>query len=120
MKAYRIMDRKHYNPYTCVVFAENRGKAISAALGTDEFPKDAWFFTELCAIRLPQLDKEYRGHSYMDWYNDADRIALVRYAGYICEYPDAENDCKSCAAKQYCEAYLEEDKENGLQNWNAL
>ena len=38
MKAYVVSDRGGYTEWTVIVFAESRGKAIVAALGTDEFP----------------------------------------------------------------------------------
>ena len=49
MKAWYVTDRKGYSDYTIIVFAETRGKAIASAIGTDEFPKYEWDFTELFA-----------------------------------------------------------------------
>ena len=57
MKAYEIYDKKRYADYAVIVFAETRGKAIASAIGTDEFPKYDWDFTELRATRIPKLDK---------------------------------------------------------------
>lgn len=104
MKAYKVNDREYYCDYACVVFAETRGKAIAAALGTDEFPLGDWNFTELKAVRVPELDKYYRGLNYMDWDYMPDRIALVQHAGFLCSDPD-EDECRKCEANCYCGAY---------------
>ena len=115
MKAYVVSDRQGYVEYTVVVFAESRGKAIVAALGTDEFPYEDWSYTELRAIREPELDKYYQGRQRMDWDDPDDRLAMVRDGGYYCNedafYPD---DCAKCRGKDYCsryEEYLEEEAE---------
>ena len=106
MKAYKVFDRKGYSPYSIIVFAETRGKAISSAIGTDEYPKYEWDYTQLKAVREPALDKYYRGRIFMDWDNMEDRVAMVKEAGYQCEdeYADID-DCKNCEAKEYCEEY---------------
>ena len=115
MKAYEVSDKNGYADYALVVFAESRGKAIYSAIGTDEFPKYEWDFTELRARRIPVLDKAYRGNWRMDWCNDADRLAFVRDAGYYCNDDCFDpDDCEQCAGKDYCsryEEYLEEDDE---------
>lgn len=115
MKAYVISDKDGYSEYLLVVFAESRGKAIRAAIGTEEFPTYDWEFTELRARRIPVLDTAYRGEFRMDWYNDADRLAIVKDAGFYCDddYFDPD-DCERCVGKDYCtryEEYLEEEKE---------
>lgn len=115
MKAYQISDREGYCDYSCIVFAETRGKAISLALGTDEFPKHEWDYTQLKAIRIPALDKCYRGRWYMDWGNDEDRIDLVKEAGYCCDDDAFDPDeCDLCVAKEWCDRYEEykEEMEN--------
>lgn len=106
MKAWQVRDRVYESDYSCVVFAETRGKAITAALGTDEFPSGDWEFIELSARRIPALDKYYHGNSYMDWDYMNDRIALVKEAGYRCD-PDYANldECERCCAKDWCEQY---------------
>lgn len=115
MKAYVIKDRTGYCEYVLVVFAETRGKAISIALGTDEFPRCDYDFTQLKATRIHVLDKAYRGKMWMDWDDPIDRLALVRDVGFHCNedsfYPD---ECKRCAAKDYCsryEEYLDEESD---------
>lgn len=106
MKAYKVRDREGYSEYSMVVFAETRGKAISYALGTDEFPKYEWDYTQLKAERIPVLDKYYRGYRTMDWDNMQDRVAMVKEAGFQCddEYADID-ECKNCEAKEYCGEY---------------
>ena len=82
MKAWNVTDRNGYAYYSVIVFAETRGKAKSSAIGTDEFPKCDWDFTELRARREPALDGAYRGAWRMEWDNDKDRLAMVRWGGY--------------------------------------
>lgn len=116
MKAWYVTDRKGYSDYAVIVFAETRGKAIASALGTDEFPRFDWDFTELLARREPALDGAYRGAWRMEWDNDADRLAMVKWGGYYCNDDAFDPDeCERCSGKDYCsryEEYLEEEKEN--------
>ena len=109
MKAYVVGDREGYSEWIVVVFAESRGKAIVAALGTDEFPSEDWSYTELRAIRKPELDKYYRGNLRMDWDDPNDRIAMVRDGGYYCNEDDFNLDgCAKCSGKDYCSRYKED------------
>ena len=104
MKAYKISDLKGYADYSTVVFAETSGKAKAIAITTDAF--NDYEFTEISARRVPKLDKYYRGLDEMDWFDDADRIALVRDAGYSCDQECWEGeDCTRCPAKQWCERW---------------
>lgn len=116
MKAYNVSDREGYSDYAVIVFAETRGKAIASALGTEEFPYCDWDFTQLSARREPVLDGSYRGAWRMEWDNDADRLAMVKLAGYYCNDDAFDPDeCERCSGKDYCsryEEYLEEEKEN--------
>lgn len=106
MKAYKVSDRKGLSDYSVVVFADTPGKAVSLALGTDEFIRSDWDFIELKAKRIPKLDDSYRGYWFMDWDNMADRVALVKEAGFMCDPDYAEiDDCKNCEAKEWCEEY---------------
>ena len=108
MKAYKVYDREGYSPYSVIVFAETRGKAIVEALGTDEFPSCDWEFTELKAIRVPSADKHYRGVGQMDWCNDNDRLILIKELNYRCDDDSFDPfDCKTCSEKDYCEKYGE-------------
>ena len=116
MKAWYVTDKNGYADYAIIVFAETHGKAVSLAIGTDEFPKYDWGFTELRAKREPALDGAYRGSWRMEWENDADRLAMVRWGGYHCgdDFFDPD-DCEHCVAKDDCSRYaeyLEDEKEH--------
>lgn len=102
MKAYIVHDRNYDCEYSTVVFAETAGKAKQIAVGTEAFCD--FDFTEIRVRRKPELDAFYRGKSEMDWFNDEDRAAMVRYAGFYCVYPEYA-DCKSCSAKEWCEVF---------------
>ena len=109
MKAYEIHDKDW--DYCLMVFAENRGKAISYALGTDSFPYSDYVFTDLRAKRRPKLDKYYHGNKKLDWWNNEDRFAWVKeYQPYCEEYYIAPAACESCPAKEICETYKNEGK----------
>ena len=99
MKAYKISDLKGYADYSTVVFAETSGKAKAIAITTDAF--NDYEFTEISARRVPKLDKYYRvGKKEMDWYDDADRIALVKEGKFHCF---EVSECPSCPAREYCD-----------------
>lgn len=115
IKAYEVFDREHYADYSIIVFAESRGKAVSYAIGTDEFPKYEWDFTQLTAKRMSAFDKCYNGRWRMDWDNDEDRRSMVEY-GYYCsdDVFDPDMWCETCSAKDICaryQEYLEEEAE---------
>ena len=105
MKAYIVRDYLE-SIYSTVVFAESRGQARKLALSTDTC--EYLEFTRIQAVRIPQLDKYYRGKSEMDWYNKEDRIAMVSEAGFSCGSLFDEmvlGNCTICCASEYCEAY---------------
>lgn len=108
MKAYSVSDRNGDAGCSTVVFAETVGKAKAYAVGTDELCD--YGYTELRAIRVPMLDKYYKGKPEMDWFDPKDRIAMVRYANYECsgELSFADCDCEICPAKKWCERYESE------------
>ena len=82
MKAYSVRD-KNSDCFT-IVFAESVNKAKVIALHTDACEDS--YYTDIRTKRIPDLDKYYRvGKKEMDWFDDADRIALVRDAGYSCD-----------------------------------
>ena len=113
LKAYEIYDKYGYNEYSLIVFAENRGKAISYALGTDEFPSCDWDFTQLRAYRRPNFDKYYHGSKTMDWDDDNDRYAMVSEGFYCGEDAFDPDYCNDCCAKDICsryEEYVEEEE----------
>ena len=108
MKAYHVTDRKGYSDYSVIVFAESRGKAISSALGTDEFPQYDWEFTDLTARRIPALDSAYHGAWRMEWDNTADRLAMIKDAGFYCDEDSfAPSECEECIGRDYCSRYEE-------------
>lgn len=105
MKAYQITDRGGYCEYSKIVFAETSGQAKAYAAGSDGF--EDFCFTEIRAIRCPQLDELYRGRGEMDWYNAGDRMALVKLAGFRCA-DDYDCEGEKCSAYDFCERAQEE------------
>ena len=114
MKAYSVSDRNGDVGFDYVVFAETRGKAIRYALAHCDGAFDWYEFTEMRALRKPQLDKCYRGEPEMDWNNDEDRIAMVRDADFRCsdDWWGSLADCEKCPAHEWCGKY-ESLKEDG-------
>lgn len=106
MKAWLV--RKKDEDCATVVFAETRGQAKVRAKGTDAC-EDAEFMDIECH-RAKEMDKYYKpGKTEMDWYNSADRIALVKYAGFWCGFDAFDiSECPECPANQWCERYREE------------
>ena len=101
MKAYSVRDKNSF--YSTVVFAESVNKAKAIAIRTDACEDVP--YTDIRTKRMPMLDKYYRvGKKEMDWYDDNDRIALVKDGKFHCH--DIE-ECQNCPAKQYCD-YCEE------------
>lgn len=101
MKAWLVKERD--GEYATVVFAETRGKARSLALATDAC-EDA-DFCDIEVTRKPHLDKYYTsGKRKMDWYNDSDRIALVKDGGFQCVH-ECECELEECPAHQWCDRY---------------
>ena len=102
MKAWVVSDMDDEEGVATVVFAENRGKAKSAALSTDAC---AWAdgFTRISCRRFPEADKQYRGRFEMDWNNEKDRLFLVKH-GWSCVEGE-ESDCADCPARQSCEKW---------------
>lgn len=104
MKAWLVRDKDELA--ATVVFAETRGKARALARYTDAC--EDVDFCDIEVRRKPNLDKYYKeGKKEMDWYNDADRLALVKECGFYCEDMDIE-DCEDCPAKEYCGHYKDE------------
>lgn len=101
MKAWLVKDKDEF--CATVVFAETRGKARSIAMRT-EACEDV-DFCDIEARREPQMDKYYKeGKKEMDWFDDNDRLALVKECGFYCEEIE-EDRCEDCPAKEYCEEY---------------
>ena len=95
--------RPKWGDCSTVVFAESRGKAKSIAMSTKAC--EDVNFLNLEVYRLPNMDKYYKpDKSEMDWLDPEDRIALVKDAGFRCEYVELE-ECKQCPAREYCSEY---------------
>lgn len=104
MKAWLVREKD--SEYATVVFAETRGKARSLAMATDAC-EDA-DFCDIDVSRKPQLDKYYKnGKKEMNWYDDKDRLALVKECGFFC-IPSDLVECDQCPAKKYCREYEQE------------
>lgn len=111
MKAWHVRDKQAYTDFAAIVFAETRGKAHSIAMNTDACEDAKW--NDISVRRAPDLDRFYRGLSEMDWYNENDMVAMVRYGGFRCSYEMSitELECEKCAAKEWCERYTDEAEE---------
>ena len=101
-KAYSITDTTSYE-YSTIVFARSRNEARKLAMYTDAF--DDAEYINIRAIRNPNLDQYYRGLMEMDWNDDGDRVAMVRFAGFECSVEDSYPDCENCPSKQWCGRY---------------
>lgn len=44
----------------------------------------------------------------MDWSDEKDRIALVKYGGFYCSMEVINPDCENCSAKKWCDRYKDE------------
>ena len=64
-------------------------------------------FTDIRAVRAPELDQFYRGKSQMDWLDPDDRIAMVQYGGFHCspEVDVQKEKCEACPAHEWCDRY---------------
>lgn len=111
MKAW-IVDDPIEAVSAAVVFAETRGQAKVLAQSTDACEDMA--FTDIRAVRAPELDQFYRGKSQMDWLDPDDRIAMVQYGGFHCspEVDVQKEKCEACPAHEWCGMYedLEENR----------
>lgn len=105
MKAYSVNDRNGDSGFSIIVFAETAGKAKAYAANSDEF--DAYDFTEIRVNRRKELDRFYKGKRQMDWMDDEDRVAMVRYANYECSYEVLHPECETeeCPAQKWCGKY---------------
>lgn len=107
MKAWLVREKDEF--CVTVVFAETRGKAKARALAT-ECCEDC-SFVDIEVRRVPQMDKYYKdGKTEMNWFDQEDRIALVKDCGFVCDY-DAQDDCEICSAKEYCDSYCAEGED---------
>jgi hypothetical protein len=104
MKAYKAWDTKNDEGASTVVFAESAGAAKAIAATTDAC-EDAEF-TDIRVQRLPEMDAHYRGVSEIDWYNPADRKALVAI-GWACY--ETSWECNTCQEKPNCSHWEAEE-----------
>lgn len=111
MKAWKVEDRERYDDYCTIVFAETREQARVLAMRTDAC-EDARY-TDIRAVRVPDLDQFYRGLPEMDWYNGEDRKAMVRYADMCCSYEvdTSKEECSACTAHEWCLRFEDEEDE---------
>lgn len=115
MKVYCV--REKCSNYMTVVFAETPGKAKLNALFTPCC--NGADYLDIRVRRLPHMDKYYKPEKLeMDWFNNEDRIALVKECGFRCEDVYLE-ECKKCPAKDYCdewEVYESEHEDFNLED----
>lgn len=96
-KAYKVYDKD--DMFSTIVFAETRGKAKVKALLTDTCEGSE--FTRIRAERVPKADCLYKGSWEIDWYDQEQRLYLVKEMGWSCFEPESD-DCENCKARQYC------------------
>jgi hypothetical protein len=101
MKAYKAWDAKSYEGTSTIVFAESAGAAKAIAARTDAC-EDAEF-TNIRVQRIPEMDAHYRGACETDWYNPADRKALVAL-GWACY--ETSSECDTCPEKPNCSIWM--------------
>lgn len=114
MKAWLVREKGEY--CATVVFAETRGKAKVLASQTEDC--DGVNFLDIEVRRMKEADKYYQdGKTELDWFNDSDRIALVKECGFTCDWDIIEmKECVDCAAKEYCDQYKDLMQETRVDN----
>ena len=106
MKAWIVNDLPDCE-YTAIVFAETSGKAKSYCSEHDDIIGDVDFI-HVSARRCKEADKYFRGVPQMDWYDDDDRLLMVKELGMYCSDEIFDTDeCKVCSAREYCDKYKE-------------
>ena len=120
LKAYEVIENS--TGYYIIVFAESASKAKYTAynnredFGFDDYCYD--FFSNFIRLfsvkRDKSADKEYRGHSVMDWNNPEDRLFLVKEHNWAC-VDETDLDCDNCPAKKFCRRYSEYLEEQEYQ-----
>lgn len=73
MKAYHCYMRYDPDAGECIVFAEKESEAKKLYSKTEWFEDSSQDYTEIRAVRAPEFDGCYRGHSVMEWENPQDR-----------------------------------------------
>ena len=90
-----------------IVFADTKRRAKTYLRRYTESFED-YMYNDIYPERAEVLD--YLGHNdgyVMSWYNDEDRIAMVKhiYSGCL---PPIEEDCELCCAKEWCRRFNEQ------------
>ena len=93
-----------------IVFADTKRRAKTYLRRYTESFED-YMHNDIYPERAEVLD--YLGHNdgyVMSWYNDEDRIAMVKhiYSGCL---PPIEEDCELCCAKEWCGKYKEDSND---------
>ena len=116
MKAWQCWNKQNDDYSSIVVFAETRNKAKVFCTHLDELDYPEYLDVEI--RRMPEADSQYNGRAYIDWYNSADRLFLVKECGWHCdrEYVDYDDDCIYCPAQEYCDLYKELTEERNEAN----
>lgn len=110
MKAWRCINADEF--CATIIFAETAGKARYKAMHSDSIGEDLEF-KDIIVRREKKLDEYYRGLDEMDWYDNDDRVAMVREAGFYCgEYFDPD-ECEKCAASKWCRQYKDYIEDGG-------
>lgn len=104
MKAWKVRDPNEWT--ATIVFAETAGKARALAMHTETC--EDMVFCEIEVHREKAADKYYTpGKAEMDWWNPADRLAMVKDMGFTCEYKEPD-ECACCPATEFCSKFNEE------------
>nr|DAZ50342.1 MAG TPA: hypothetical protein [Caudoviricetes sp.] len=104
MKAWKVRDPNEW--CATIVFAETAGKARALAMHTETC--EDLSFTDIQVLREKAADKYYTpGKLEMDWYNAADRVAMVKDLGFSCDPYELTDHvfCDQCPAKEWCGEY---------------
>ena len=118
MKAYKCWEE--VEDCATIIFAETAGKARYIAIYSGDIGDDLTF-KDVRVRRVPQLDKYYRGLREMDWYDDNDRVAMVREGAFdgCCEDYLEYEDCNKCSARKWCATYeRHKDDYSNQVNWD--
>ena len=107
MKAWNVSDVNGDIGYSFIVFAETRGKAIKYAKDHCDGELDWYKWTEIRAIREPELDGFYHGKPMLEWSDMNDRLIMVKHAGFFCSYEIdvTTEECAACPAHEWCGRY---------------
>lgn len=97
MKAYKAWDNGAVELYSTVVFAESAKEAKKIAFTTDVCENAEYI--DVRVLRLPEMDKHYRGRSEINWDDEEGRRALVEL-GWRCF--ETSWECDTCKCRDIC------------------